>query len=211
MKIILQYTVLLLSAYPLYANSDQLFLDKETSYAQPVSLSSTVTEVFPASRPFSHETLSSLPTYNKPLSDYAAQLAMQLTANMNRLPSNAKVAVVSFVELNSSLEQSSYLGNQIAEHLIYEIQRFGITLVDFKVGKYIRLTENGDFVFSRKAEHLKRKQHIDYVLTGTVISSHRGVQLQARIVSMESNVVVATAQQFIPRFIVSSFYAGIEQ
>ena len=59
------------------------------------------------------------------------------------------------------------------------------------------MTSQGDFVFSRDWKDLAQEQDIQYVLINA--SPEGGVLVNARVVGMQSRVVVATAQGFCLR------------
>lgn len=139
---------------------------------------------------------------HKQLNDYASQLAMKLMDNATHLSQKDLVGVTSFVRLNESLSNSTVLGNQLSEHLITELQAFGLAIVDFKVANNITVTPYGDFVLSRSAKSLAKKMSMEHVVTGTIIEDDRGVQVNARIVSLADKQVVASANIYIPAFIV---------
>lgn len=140
---------------------------------------------------------------HKRLNDYASQLAMALMENATRITQNDRVGVTSFVRLNQSLENSTVLGNQLSEYLIAELQDFGLAIVDFKLAEDITVTPYGDFVLSRKGKSLAKQVAMDHVVTGTLIEDSRGVRVNARIVSMENKDIVASANIYIPAFIVT--------
>ena len=139
---------------------------------------------------------------HKRLNDYASQLAMNLMENATRLTLEDRVGITSFVRLNQSLEDGTVLGNQLSEYLIAELQDFGLAIVDFKLAGGVTVTPYGDFVLSRKANALAKQVAIDHVVTGTIIEDDRGVRVNARIVSMQNKNVVASANVYIPAFIV---------
>lgn len=139
---------------------------------------------------------------HKRLNDYASQLAMELMENATRLTHQDRVGVASFVRLNQSLNDSTVLGNQLSEYLIAELQDFGLAIVDFKVAGGITLTPVGDFVLTRNGEKLAKQVEMDHVVTGTIIEDDRGVRVNARIVSLTGKQVVASANVFIPAFVV---------
>ncbi|WP_100656843.1 FlgO family outer membrane protein [Alteromonas flava] len=147
--------------------------------------------------------LFSADTTHKSIREYAAQLAMQLMDRAVALTPADLVGVVSFVELDASLNTSSPLGNQLTEYFIGEIQHFGIGIVDFKVGNAISVTPTGDFIFSRNAERLADKLEMNHVLTGTMIQRSHGVSVNARIVALADRRVVASANVLIPDFVVA--------
>lgn len=139
---------------------------------------------------------------HKRLNDYASQLAMELMDNATGLTQRDKVGIASFVRLNTSLQDSTVLGNQLAEYLIAELQDFGLAIVDFKLAGGITVTPVGDFVLTRRASALAEQVAMDHVVTGTIIEDERGVRVNARIVSLTDKHVVASAHVYIPAFIV---------
>ncbi|MCV5976098.1 FlgO family outer membrane protein, partial [Escherichia coli] len=62
----------------------------------------------------------------------------------------------------------------------------------------IQVTQQCDFALSRDWQALAQEQQIHYVLTGTMLRQGGGVLVNARVVGMQSRVVVATAQGFLP-------------
>lgn len=146
---------------------------------------------------------------NKQLNDYVAQMAMQLVETFHLFPTESRVAVASFVDLDSELNRTNIIGNQLAEAFIHQFQQFGISVVDFKTTRDIQVTSNGDFVFSRNHMQLDALQQIDYVLSGTMVFGPRGIMVNARVINFRTKVVTASSQQFIPHFVISSLYPGI--
>lgn len=150
---------------------------------------------------------------HKKLDDYAEQITMELMKRARSLHGGSRVGIASFVELDASLETTSPLGNQLAESFIKEVQEYGVPVVDFKTRGGVRVTPSGDLAFSRDSWDLS-KVPLDYVLSGTMLRNEKGVNVSARIVSVDDNVVVASASGFIPHFVVNSVipeYVIIEQ
>lgn len=137
----------------------------------------------------------------KRVNEYAEQLSMDLMDNMHGRYLAGTVAITSFVNFDHTLNKTDPLGNQLAESLIHELKQYGVATVDFKNTDYIKITDSGDFAFSRKAEEIARKQQIDYVLSGTMIRNPRGVVVQARIVNLGTNQVKTSAKSFIPNIL----------
>jgi TolB-like protein len=108
------------------------------------------------------------------------------------------------VRLDRSLQQTNILGNQLAEYFISEMQQFGLAVVDFKMTSTLNVTQRGDFVFSRDALKLAKNMKMDHMLSGTMIDKSKGVQINARIISIENGRVVASASVLIPHFIAQS-------
>lgn len=141
---------------------------------------------------------------HKLLADYAGQMSMQLLDTLNGFSPDARVAVASFVDLGSDLQASNVVGNQLAESFIHQMQQYGISMVDYKTSREIRVTSQGDFVFSRQHQHLDTLQIIDYVLSGTMLHTPNGILVNARVINFRSKVVAASSQQLIPHFVISA-------
>jgi len=151
-----------------------------------------------------HEEQQEINAYKLPkhaINDVVKGLAYQMLRSSSYVTPKTPVAVTSFVEMDS-LEKTNWLGNQIAESFLHELQRHGLVVVDFKTTGHIRVTKTGDFVFSRDWKELPERQIIDYVVTGTMMEQEDGVMINARMIGMQSRVVVATAQSFIPAWVI---------
>ena len=135
------------------------------------------------------------------INDVVKGLAYQMLENSSFVNKTTPVAVASFVDLQS-LEKTNWLGQQLSESFVHEMQRHGLVVVDFKTTGHIRVTENGDYVFSRDWKELPERQIIDYVISGTMTPQNDGVIVNARMIGIQSRVVVATAQSFIPSWVI---------
>lgn len=60
------------------------------------------------------------------------------------------------------------------------------------------MTHQGDFALSRDWKDLAQEQDVQYVLTGTMLRQEGGVLVNARVVGMQTRIVVASAQGFLP-------------
>lgn len=124
-------------------------------------------------------------------------LAEELLETNNYLTARTPMAIVSFVDVEK-MNDTNWLGNTMTEGMIYQMQRRGFSIIDFKTMGFIRVTEKGDFVLSRDWKELDPEQQIDYVMTGTMLRQGGGVLINARVIGMRSRVVVASAQGFLP-------------
>jgi len=144
---------------------------------------------------------------HKLLSDYTEKLAMELIENMQYVSQSSPIAVTSFVDLDNNLKTTNILGNQLAEDFIHELQVYGLTVVDYKHTGQIAVSKNGDFVFSRDGHELGNYPEVKYVLSGTLTYNNRGAIINARIIGVDSKVVVSSAKSFIPSFIIESLHS----
>lgn len=142
-------------------------------------------------------------SYNLPkhaINDVVKGLAYQMLESSSFVSAKTPVAVASFVNLKD-LESTNWLGNQIAENFVHELQRHGLVVIDFKATGHIRVTKEGDYVFSRDWKELPERQIIDYIVAGTMVEQEDGILINARMIGIQSHVVVATAQSFIPKWV----------
>lgn len=141
---------------------------------------------------------------HKRLNDYAEQLAMALIDNALGLTTEDLVGVASFVRFNRSLEDTTIVGNQLSEYLMGELQSFGLSVIDFKLANNVTVTRYGDLALSRDGAKLAKSLSMDHIVTGTMIEDPRGVRINARIISVENQQLVASANLYIPAFMVQS-------
>ena len=144
------------------------------------------------------ETLRQQNSSHYDINHYVRGLMQDLVANLQYVNATTPVAVVSFVMLDSNYNDSNLLGIQIAESLIHEVHKFGIPVIDFKTTGYIRITEQGDFAFSKDYEDFSGDMPARYIVGGTMLKHTDGYLINARIIGMQSQAVVASAQSFIP-------------
>ncbi|NPA82036.1 MAG: hypothetical protein GXO31_05460 [Epsilonproteobacteria bacterium] len=113
------------------------------------------------------------------------------------------IAVASIVNLEN-YKQTDKLGNVIEENLIHEMQVRGFKVVDYKTMPTIKVGAKGDYAFSRLLYELKKEQHINYVLAGTYTKYRGGIAINCRLIDLKTNVVVSSAQTYIPAQLVSA-------
>ncbi|MFT4925020.1 MAG: TolB-like protein [Phenylobacterium sp.] len=146
--------------------------------------------------------------HHKVLGEYVEQLAINLMQSVDGQSFDGPVAITSFVQFDSTLNRSDILGNQLSELFFVELQQFGVPVIDYKVTPSIKVTSSGDFVFSRNPKDLARQQSVGYVLSGTLMASDRGVVVNARIINLKNQGVVATAKGLIPSFVLPGIYTA---
>lgn len=140
----------------------------------------------------------------KHIGDYVRNMAQDLVSNMEYVTERTPVAVTHFSLIDSDLKETNLLGFQIAESFAHEFHKFRIPVVEFKATQYIRVTDTGDFVMSRDFLDLTSTTPIQYVLTGTMTKHQGGYIINARMLGMESNVIVASSQMFVPFYVVDA-------
>jgi TolB-like protein len=128
---------------------------------------------------------------------FVESLTEELVNSNTSVSSRTPVAVASFVDLQN-MDATNWLGNSVSEGFIHQLQRRGFKVVDFKTTGSIQVTSQGDFALSRDWKDLAQEQQIQFILTGTMLRQEGGVLVNARVIGMQSRVVVASAQGFLP-------------
>lgn len=131
------------------------------------------------------------------------QLANELFGQVRPSRHN-RYAVVGFVpvenyKFNPDVHHPlQLLGHQLREGFITEATKRGYTTQEFLMSSDIKVTAMHDRVLSRDVEELARSQRIDFYITGTVLPQEAGAMVNARIVNVRSQEVVAAATRFFP-------------
>jgi TolB-like protein len=137
------------------------------------------------------------------LGEYTEQMAVDLQNDVRDLVIEEPIIVASFVHLDSSLQTTNTLGNQLSEFFRNDLQQIGLPVADHKLMGVLDVNGKGDFVFSRDLETYYNHVDIGYVLTGTMLKSSRGLVVNARIINFKTNAVVASASKFLPNLVIN--------
>ena len=137
----------------------------------------------------------------KNITHYVRGIMHDLVENLTQVTSQTPIGVTSFVYLDSDLQTTSLLGNQISESFVHEIHQFGIPVVDYKMMDSLKITNEGDFVYSRDYTKLSSSVEIEFILTGTMAKHVGGYLINARIIDIESKAIVSSAQSFVPEHV----------
>lgn len=138
------------------------------------------------------------PTSSARLNQVAAFLADQLAHNRDLLNLNdSRIAVTTFVVL-PDLQTTSKVWLALEERLMNEMQLRGFKVVDYKLMNQLSVKPQGDFIYSRNVETLRKEFNLHYFLAGTVEDNADGFVINARLVSAKDNLQVSSAQAYIP-------------
>ncbi len=146
----------------------------------------------------------------KNINHFVRGIMHSLVDNVHYINDKTPIGVASFIYLDGAYNESGLLGNQIAESFMHEVHQFGIPVIDYKTTDYIRVTESGDFIFSRDFLELKDELPIKYVLAGTLVKHQAGILVNARIIGLTSKAIVASAQGFIPNAVAEALMPSKE-
>jgi TolB-like protein len=134
------------------------------------------------------------------LSEYIKQMVIDMQHSLNGATVSSSIAVTSFVTLNLPPNRPRILGHHISEYFTNELINIGLPASDYKSSGVIRVTTDGHFVLSGSE---KQNNDINYVLTGSLIQDQRGTMVNARVVSLLTNAVIASNSKFIPHLVTS--------
>ncbi|MGL6314408.1 FlgO family outer membrane protein [Vibrio sp. WXL103] len=153
--------------------------------------------IYNGKEPYSGSQFMLMDSPRHTLDFFIEAMTEDLVLSNTSVTARTPLAVTSFVDLQD-MDTTNWLGNSVSEGFIHQFQRRGFKIVDFKTTGNIQVTNQGDFAFSRDWKELAHEQEVKYVLTGTMLRQEGGVIVNARVVGMQSRIVVASAQAFLP-------------
>jgi TolB-like protein len=147
--------------------------------------------------------------HDKPLTnnvnDYAQWLIQDLFSNIDFPQNNTVFMVADLAILDSDLNKTNLFGRQMSEAILHEVHQTGFSTLDIRTTGFVRMTEEGDlFSQSRDYEDLSLSLAATNVITGTLTRHRGGYLLNARAVDLNSKVLIASAQIFVPYDVVDS-------
>lgn len=136
------------------------------------------------------------------LQQHISALAFRLLSSAHNLNGQAGIAVSGFVDQQDYESQSNF-SRLLSETMMFQLNQYGLRVVDFKTLPFIRITPQGDVSTSRDYRQLSAQLDARYLLHGTVSETTGGRLINARLVSIGDNSVVASAQHYIPEYLVA--------
>jgi TolB-like protein len=124
-------------------------------------------------------------------------LADQLERNVDAKMMSQPVVITSFVNLDS-MKSTSGLGRLISENLIHELQIRKWRVADVRLSKNILINELGEFSISRDVKKIRDQYRLGSIVTGTYTIAANTVIINARVINIETGLVLSTGQIAIP-------------
>jgi TolB-like protein len=124
-------------------------------------------------------------------------LADQLERNVDRKSVDNTFIVTSFSNLNR-LSESSGLGRLIGENLIHELQVRRWRVFEMRMTKDVIISETGEISLSRNDNRIRNTFKLGGVVTGTYSMAGNDIIINARVVDMETGLVISSAQTHLP-------------
>lgn len=129
--------------------------------------------------------------------DRMKNLADQLDKNtVLRNPSNTYI-VTSFTNLDR-LGDTTALGRLISENLMHGLQIHKWQILEVRLTKGIDINADGEFSLSRDISKLKDEYKISGIVTGTYSVAEGNLTINARVINVDTGIVVSTGQTYIP-------------
>lgn len=126
-----------------------------------------------------------------------AQLAEQLERNTRHKTLLPAVLASTFVNLDD-LDDTSPLGRLITENLVHELQVRRWNVYDIRLSKAVAVNPTGEFVLTRDPKLLEYQYLVAGVLAGTYSITGEEVFVNARIIDINTGVVVSSGQISLP-------------
>jgi TolB-like protein len=138
---------------------------------------------------------------------HITRLANTLFSSAENIKLNQSVAVGTFLPVSlgnekirnekSSIEKS-HIGLQIQESFVTLGTQAGLKIIEYKTMSSIKLQQGSDVMLSRNIQNLHEKINAQYFLTGTYSEQENSLVVNARLIELSSQNVVAAATDYIP-------------
>ena len=135
---------------------------------------------------------------------YTQRIANQLFRSRFALKPNAGIAIGTFTQVDTLLLNDTanhplrLLGLQLEEGLITASIGQGLKVIEFKTRANLTIKSDQDLMLSRDVSKLKASTKIQYFLTGTLTEQENGVVVNARLINIDNNQVMAAATDYVP-------------
>ena len=124
-------------------------------------------------------------------------LADQIERNIQHKNLLPAVLASTFVNLDD-LDDTSPLGRLITENLIHELQVRHWNVYDIRLSKAVAVNPAGEFVLTRDPKLLENQYLVAGVLAGTYSVTDDEVFVNARVIDVNTGVVVSSGQISLP-------------
>ncbi len=138
-------------------------------------------------------TLPKVGDFNDKMNNLADQLEKNAVANSI---SNTYI-VTSFTNLDN-LGDTNALGRLISENLMHGLQLHKWQILEVRLTKGIDVNASGEFSLSRDAAKLREEYQISGVVTGTYSVAEGNLTINARVIDINTGILISSAQTYIP-------------
>lgn len=129
--------------------------------------------------------------------DKMKNLADQLDKNAGANSLSNTYIVTSFTNLDK-IDDTTALGRLMAENLIYGLQMHKWRVIEIRLSKGADINAAGEFFLSRDINKLRDEYKISGVVTGTYSAAEGNMTINARVIDVNTGVVLSSAQTYLP-------------
>jgi len=129
--------------------------------------------------------------------DKMKNLADQLDRNVVADSQSNLYIVTSFTNLDK-IDDTMALGRLISENLIYGLQVHKWRIIEIRLTKGVDVNAEGEFFLSRDINKLRDEYKISGVVTGTYSVAEGNLTINARVIDVNTGIVISSAQTYIP-------------
>jgi TolB-like protein len=140
----------------------------------------------------------------------AEKLVNEMVVHNDSLRPDQPLLVTTPVML-SEFNDTNELGLQLQQGMIAAFHAHEFNLVDMNVSESLRSTLQGEFILSRDWQQLPADLPVSHVLVSTMSFTSEGLVLNARVVDVSNNRVVAAAQSFAANVTLSGYLQRSEK
>lgn len=129
--------------------------------------------------------------------DRMKNLADQLDKNAVATSPASTYIVTTFTSLDK-LDNTAPFGRLISENLMHGLQLHKWQILEARLSKGIDVNAAGEFSLSRDISKLKEEYKISGVVTGTYSVAEGNLTVNARVIDVNTGIMISSAQTYIP-------------
>ncbi|MCF1426542.1 MAG: hypothetical protein LPD71_04435 [Shewanella sp.] len=137
--------------------------------------------------------------YDKPprsaVNHLASRTVLELVINNDALRPSQPVVVATPV-MAGNMRDINALGQQLQQSMMAELHNNHFNVVDVNVAEAMRITDIGNLLLTRDWQQLPGEMLVEYGLVSTMSLDVHGLQLNARLIDLANNRVVAAASAY---------------
>lgn len=137
-----------------------------------------------------------------PVLYYTERIADRLFQDLGPIP-DGTIAVVSFTELKSLAPDPfnlsmNLLGLQLQESMLTVASQRGYKVKELRLASQVKVFSDHERILSRDVTELATQQSVRYVIAGTLNQAENYTTVNARLVDIQSNTIIAAASDLVP-------------
>lgn len=134
------------------------------------------------------------------LGEYTEQMVYVIFDKLSMHNVDKAIAVPPFISSIPNTASDSKLNIELAELFIADMQNIGLPVAE-NILTYADPSEESDFL--NTIAYIQNNEEVGYILKGTIRENDKGIMIYAKIINVESKVIIASTSKLIPHYLLA--------